>query len=104
MCLDDATGKVLSISYECLEPIYLSGKLEYLLENLFHNYCGQMDFYDSVLKFIEAQTNEEVEANEDEGKQVSSKNRKIFRIGDELYGEIEVECTMTETGFCIKVK
>lgn len=98
LCLDDTTGKVLSISYECLEPIYLSKKIDYYLENLFQNYCAQMDFYEIVQSFVE------VEANEEVSEKLSNKKRKTFRMADTLYGEIEVECTMTETGFCIEIK
>lgn len=97
LCLDDSTGKLLSISYECLEPIYMSKKLDYYLERLFLNYLSQMDYWWAMQS---ASNIEGMEVNE----KVKNAEKLNFSMGDIIYGEFNIYCIMTETGFKIDIE
>lgn len=97
LCLDDSTDKLLSISYECLEPVYMSKKLDYYLGTLFLNYLSQMDYW---LAMQSASNIEGMEVNEE----VTNAKKLNFSMGDIIYGEFHIYCIMTETGFQIDVE
>lgn len=96
--LDDQTGKLLLISYECLEPIYqnlyldIFTKKEKYINHLFADYQAGMDF------FAYDRTYGENHEDYYDAKQI------IYTIGDVVYGEILIKFVLTDSGFSIYVE
>jgi len=96
LCLDDQSGKVLLISYECLEKIYYKGDFPTPLAYLFDCYQSERDWHGILYAGQDA-----VEPSESEV--YKHKCEMEYRFGDTIYGENTIVFTMTETGFSIRI-
>lgn len=90
VCLDDQTGKVLLVSYECLEPIYNPAMLDEYSAILLDSYYASMDNFEFYIDNLE-----------EEYKKVSNSHSVRMYMPDVLYGEIGVRFTASTNGFRI---
>ena len=91
--LDDSTGKILTMSYECKEMIFDVKMWKRFISEIFLVYQSNMDWYEAQ----EGAYGEEYQ--EYEGR------REISYIrGDIIYGELEIIFTISELGFRIGVR
>ena len=94
LCLDDQTGKVLLISYECEEPLFDQKDLNVPLMNLYECYQSERSWNNLMYS-----SNDNVEKVKEK-----TKVEFIFSYGDVIYGENAIVFTMTETGFSIHLE
>lgn len=99
LILDDQTGSILLISYECLESIFDKNDLDTPLMCLFECYQSERGWYN--LNFA---GQENTEAIEKEPAKYKYKREMIFSYGDVIYGQNVIVFTMTETGFSIRIE
>lgn len=88
--LDDATGKMMLISYECLEPVFEKEFWDYNLEMLCSIYKSSMG-WDEVNSLHEKSTEE-----------FNYRNIIHYRRGDIVYGELGIDFIISENGFSIQ--
>ena len=100
LLLDDSSGKILSISYECGEPIFKTSILYKHVSHLLSVYQSTLS-----LDMLTGQefTEKDSVTNESElnHNQETYKQSVIWRFGDNTYGEQEIVIIVTETGFKI---
>lgn len=89
--LDDQTGKALLISYECLEPVFESYWLDQMVNVLYKSYRSVMDF-------AEEHVGQELR---DENGGYTGKYSISYQYADMIYGEMNIDFVVTETGFSI---
>lgn len=97
--LDDQTGKVLLISYECLEPVFSIADLALPLQALFDCYQSERDWHNVVYA---GQNN--IEPEETENVAYPYKREIIFHYGDIVYGENSIKFIVTENGFSVQLE
>lgn len=89
LVLDDATGKVILLSYDSLEPIYGDVSLSSMAE-------GILDVYRTMLDM-----NYIVDYLEQENKKAAYASSIRLYAADMLYGELGIKITVTQNGFSI---
>lgn len=90
--LDDQTGKILLMSYECLEPIYDEYMVDVLPNALLDCYRNHMD----MPYYID-------EMNDENKKVQTSKSVRLY-MTDMVYGEIRLKFTVSTSGFSIYIE
>ena len=91
--LDDATGKVLTMSYECKEMIFDVKMWKRFINEIFLVYQSNMDWYEGD----EGVYGEEYE-------EYAGRREIHYRRGDIIYGELDIVFTISELGFQIEVR
>lgn len=94
--LDDQDGKILSISYDCLNPVYEDAELSERIWLLSEIYLSYMDWVNTDINEI----NSAVEHADDYDKKKPSLS---YGVADEIYGETEILFVLTERGFRIYI-
>lgn len=92
--LDDQTGRVLLISYECLEPIFDGKDLNTPLLAIFDFYQSERDWHG-----FNYAGKENIEPEK-----YKHKNEIVYSYGDTVYGENGIVFIITENGFSIRLE
>lgn len=95
LILDDQTGKVLLISYECLEPIFDTKDLNKPLQYLFECYQSERDWH----SYFTYAGMKDIEQEE-----YTHKRDMLYEYGDVVYGQNGIVFTITENGFSIQLE
>ena len=95
--LDDQDGKVLSLSYDCLNLVYETGTLSERVWVLSGIYLSYMDW-------MNTNVNEETSGVEPAFGYEKKNSSLSYHVGDIGYGEIEIRFAIGENGFRIYVE
>jgi len=101
--LDDETGKIVTISYECTEPVYEKGKFEYYIRKLSSLYQSCMDF-ENTEDMASAEINPMNSAEGSEIQKNRYKRELHWSVTDAVYGGVEITFILTNQGFKIGIE
>ncbi|MBR4027860.1 MAG: hypothetical protein IKJ01_10025 [Lachnospiraceae bacterium] len=90
--LDDQTGKIMLLSYDCLETIYSKKVLKDYVMTIFTYYQDTMDWFEYERGYGEQQESS------------YSAETLTYTIGDIVYGEILIKFVVTQNGFRIFIE
>lgn len=89
LCIDDQTGKLMVISYECSEEIYPAYMCDELLAWFYSTYYGELDLSEEEKAWL---LSKEITPM-DETSAITS------HMGDETYGELAIMFCVNSNGF-----
>lgn len=105
--LDDRDGKILSISYDCLNPVYENKELAekiWILSEIFLSYMDWLNINETDGKNGTEAVNNELSGIVDQTDDYDKKKTGLsYHVGDVTYGELEILFVLTEKGFRIYV-
>lgn len=102
--LDDQDGKILSISYDCLNSVYKNKELSekiWILSEIFLSYMDWLDINET--DGADTFNNEPSSILEQTNDYDKKKSGLSYHVGDVTYGEMEIVFVLTERGFRIYV-
>ncbi|MBE5956272.1 MAG: hypothetical protein E7253_07445 [Lachnospiraceae bacterium] len=100
--LDDETGRIMTISYECTEPVYETGKFDYYIKKMSSLYRSCMDF-ESVEDVVPAEINGTNSEYGYENQKKTYKRELHWSVIDDVYGELDIGFILTNRGFKIGI-
>lgn len=100
--LDDETSKIMTISYECTEPVYDKGEFESYLRKLSSLYRSCMDFED-VEDVLPEEINPIGIAEGYENQKNRYKMELHWSVTDAIYGVLDISFILTNQGFKIGI-
>lgn len=89
LCIDDQTGRLMVISYECSEEIYPAYMWDELLAWFYSTYYGELDLSEEEKAWLLSK----------EINPMDETSTITLRMGDETYGEFELMFCVNSTGF-----
>lgn len=101
--LDDDTGKIMDMSYECTDPVFEKNYFDYYMNKMSSLYLSFMSFED-IQEMVPSEDNWNSDANEGNEQKIKHKTELNWSFTDPLYGTMRLLFILTETGFKIGIE